>query len=54
MTKPDAALVADLLLDDGRVGPQERRFLRRLGSDLRLEPEAARRVIDAMLLKNRL
>jgi tellurite resistance protein len=53
--RPSAfALVADLLLDDGRIDATERRFLRRLGSDLRLPAEVTRRIIDVMLLKNRL
>ena len=46
------AVIVDLLLDDGRIDPQERRFLRRLGSDLRLKPEVVRQVISVMLLKN--
>jgi tellurite resistance protein len=50
--KPAFAVVADLLLDDGRIDSKERRFLRRLASDLRLQPGAARQVIATMLLKN--
>lgn len=46
------AVVADLLLDDGRIDPKEQRFLRRLGSDLRLQPETVRQVVSVMLLKN--
>ncbi len=46
------AVVVDLLLDNGRIDPSERRFLRRLGSHLRLKTGVARRVVEVMLLKN--
>lgn len=53
--RPSAfALVADLLLADAKIEPRERRFLQRLAADLRLQPEEAARVIDVMLIKNRL
>lgn len=47
------ALTADLLLADGTIEPTERRFLNRLAGDLRLDTDEARRVVEAMLVKNR-
>ncbi len=47
------ALTADLLLADGTIEPTERRFLNGLAADLRLDVGDARRVVDAMLVKNR-
>jgi len=47
------ALTADLLLADGTIEPTERRFLNSLAADLRLDVGDARRVVDAMLVKNR-
>ncbi|MCC7179481.1 MAG: tellurite resistance TerB family protein [Acidobacteria bacterium] len=53
--RPSAfALVADLLLADGKIEATERRFLHRLAADLQLRPEEATRVMEAMLVKNRL
>ena len=53
--RPSAfALVADLLLADGRIEPREQRFLQRLAADLRLRPEEAARIIGVMLIKNQL
>jgi len=53
--RPSAfALVADLLLADGRIEPRERRFLQRLAADLRLRPEEATRMMDVMRIKNHL
>lgn len=46
------ALASDLILADGRIEPAERRFLRRLGSDLGLDPDVCERLLDAMLVKN--
>jgi tellurite resistance protein len=54
LRRPAFAVVADLLLNDGRIDPQERRFLQRLGADLRLTPEVVRQVLAVMLLKNSL
>jgi len=52
--RPSAfALTADLLLADGTIEPTERRFLNSLAADLRLDIDEARRVVDAMLVKNR-
>jgi tellurite resistance protein len=51
---PAFALLADLLLADGKMDAQERRFLHGIGSRLAIEPETVRQVIEAMLLKNRL
>jgi len=52
--RPSAfALTADLLLSDGTIEPAERRFLNRLAADLRLDMDAARSLVDAMLVKNR-
>ena len=54
LRKPAFAIVADLVLDDGRINPQESRFLQRLATELRLKPAVTRQVIAVMLLKNRL
>ncbi len=51
---PAFAIVADLLLADGRIDAQERRFLRRLAVNVGIDAAAAAGVIDVMLLKNRL
>lgn len=53
--RPSAfALVTDLLLADGTIDRKERRFLDRVGADLRLKPEAIARIIDVVRIKNRL
>lgn len=53
--RPSAfALVADLLLADGRIDAGERRFLRQLAVNFRIPIRTAATVIDALLLKNRL
>jgi tellurite resistance protein len=53
--RPSAfAMLADLLLADGRMDAKERRFLHRIGSTLAIEPEAVRQMLDVLLLKNRL
>lgn len=52
LRKSAFAVVVDLLLDDGRMDRKEERFLRRLGTDLRLDPAVIRQVIGVMLLKN--
>lgn len=48
------ALVADLLLADGRIDARERRFLQRLASAFGIAADTATDVIDVMLLKNQL
>jgi tellurite resistance protein len=48
------AVVADLLLADGRLDAKERRFLDRVGATLTLDPTRRRQIVDVMLLKNRL
>ncbi len=53
--RPSAfALLVDLLLADGTLDVSERRFLRKVGSDLGIDPEFARTVLDVIRLKNRL
>ena len=52
LRRPAFAVVADLLLDDGRIDPKERRFLQSLGAQLRLRSAVVRRVLEVMLLKN--
>jgi len=53
--RPSAfALVADLLLADGKIEATERRFLQRLAADLQLPQDEATRVMEVMLVKNRL
>jgi tellurite resistance protein len=51
---PTFAVVADLLLADGKMEPRERRFLDRLGSKLEIEPETVRQVVEVILIKNQL
>jgi tellurite resistance protein len=48
------ALVADLLLADGKIDGGERRFLQRLASSFRIPAGLATNVIDVMLVKNHL
>lgn len=48
------ALAADLLLADGRLDAHERLFLRRLGSELAVDRDRQRRIINVVLLKNEL
>jgi tellurite resistance protein len=54
MRRSAFAVVADLLLADGRIDARERRFLRRLAASLKIPAAAAANVVDVMLLKNRL
>ena len=46
------ALVADLLLADGKIDSRERRFLQRLAGNLGIPVKMATDVVNAMLLKN--
>lgn len=48
------AVVADLLLADGKLEGSERRFLERLGADLKLDPDAARSIVGVIVIKNSL
>ena len=53
--RPSAfAVVADLLLADGKIDARERRFLRQLAVNFRMPIRTATNVIDALLVKNRL
>lgn len=53
--RPSAfAVVADLLLADGRLEASERRFLQKLGHALKLDAAAAKRIVDVVALKNKL
>ena len=53
--RPSAfAIVADLLLADGRIDTRERRFLQRLAIDFNIPARMASQVIEAMLVKNHL
>lgn len=51
---PAFAVVADILLADGKMDARERRFLRSVGSKLEIDPETARQVVEVVLLKNQL
>lgn len=46
------AVAADLVLVDGRLQSGERRFLARLAREMRLDPDAARAVLDVIRVKN--
>lgn len=53
--RPSAfAVVADLLLADGKIDAGERRFLQQLANDFRMPLRTATIVIEALLMKNRL
>jgi tellurite resistance protein len=53
--RPSAfAVVADLLLADGKLDARERRFLQRLGADFKIPTRLATNIVDALLVKNRL
>jgi tellurite resistance protein len=53
--RPSAfAIVADLLLADGRIDRRERKFLERLAASFNIRARAANELIDAMLVKNHL
>jgi tellurite resistance protein len=51
---PAFAVLADLLLVDGRLDAQERAFVRRIGTALKIDPLKQRRIVDTMLVKNSL
>jgi uncharacterized tellurite resistance protein B-like protein len=48
------AVLADLLLADGKMDAEERRYLQRVGSKLAIKPETVRQVVDVLLVKNQL
>jgi hypothetical protein len=48
------AIVADLLLADGKIDARERRFLQRLAVNFNIRARRAEQVIEVMLVKNRL
>ena len=53
--RPSAfAIVADLLLADGKIDARERKFLRRLAANFSIEARMATDVIEVMLVKNHL
>ena len=53
--RPSAfAVVADLLLADGKIDARERGFLRRLAVEFDIPAPVASRVIETMLVKNHL
>jgi hypothetical protein len=47
------ALAVDLVLADGRLGSRESTFIDQLRAALRLDGEAARTILDVLLVKNR-
>lgn len=53
--RPSAfAVLADLLLADGKIDAQERTFLRRIGSKLAIEPGTIQEIVEVVLVKNQL
>ena len=53
--RPSAfAIVADLLLADGKIDSRERKFLQRLAVNFNIRARVAHQVIEAMLVKNHL
>lgn len=51
---PAFSVVVDLLLADGKLEGKERRFLRELGSSLKLKPETVTQILDVVVIKNQL
>lgn len=51
---PAFAIVADLLLADGKIDARERKFLRNLAVDFDIRARVASQIIEAMLVKNHL
>jgi hypothetical protein len=51
---PAFAVVAALLLADGKLEGRERRFLHGLGSELKLGQDIAFQIVDVVVLKNQL
>jgi hypothetical protein len=49
---PAFAVLADLLLADGRLDAQERAFLTRIGRELKIPSVKRRRILDVILVKN--
>ena len=54
LRRPAFAIVADLLLADGKIDARERTFLQRLAVNFNIRARVANQVIDAMLVKNQL
>ena len=53
--RPSAfAIVADLLLADGKIDARERKFLRHLAAHFNIRARVANHVVEAMLIKNHL
>ena len=53
--RPSAfAIVADLLLADGKIDARERKFLQRLAVDFNIRARVASHVVEAMRVKNHL
>jgi tellurite resistance protein len=53
--RPSAfALVADLLLSDGKIDARERKFLRDLAVGFNIRARVASQIVEAMLIKNHL
>ena len=53
--RPSAfAIVADLLLADGKIDARERKFLQRLAVNFNIRARVANQVVEAMLVKNHL
>jgi len=48
------AVVADLPLADGRLEGPERRFLNRLGAEMKLDLDTARGIVGVVVIENRL
>ena len=53
--RPSAfAIVADLLLADGKIDARERKFLQRLAVNFNIRARLANQIVEAMLVKNHL
>ena len=46
------AIVADLLLADGKIDARERKFLQRLADNFNIRERVASHVVEVMLVKN--
>ena len=52
LREPAFAVAADLVLADGKLEGPERRFLVRLGTNLRLNEETTRKILKVIVIKN--
>ena len=54
LRRPAFAVLADLLLADGRLDRRERTFLQRIGTTMALRPDQVRGILETIQVKNQL